>query len=296
MTSFREKWLAAVDAKNSVLCAGLDPAEFKMGRREEGLPPGAFKLAWSLRYINAIAPYAAAVKPNVQFWKDNEDMESLQAIVQYAHEKELVVIDDSKLADIGATNDAGLYHAKKKGFDAVTLAPFAGNMEEAAKQAQARDIGLIAMCLMSNPEYEREKNKWVATREGDYWGNGRLETDQTLIDGKQHVKQYLQLARDANAFYLDGIVIGAPSAKNHIKEEEIAQVRYSVRGQMLVLLPGVGAQGGEAQVIWRYFAKDAVIVNVGRNLMLPRGMKTTPDDQTYIAKHFRDMLNELRAA
>ncbi len=41
--SFREKWLEAVKEKNSVLCAGLDPAEFGMGRGEKGLPKNVIK-------------------------------------------------------------------------------------------------------------------------------------------------------------------------------------------------------------------------------------------------------------
>ena len=100
-------------------------------------------------------------------------------------------------------------------------------------------------------------------------------------------------------FGVDGIVIGAPSPKdhpkpNHIKDWEIAKVRSYVDDNMLVLLPGVGAQGGEAGKIWKYFDKNNVIVNVGRSLMLPNGMNSTPQDQKDTAKHYKDTLNNLR--
>lgn len=289
--SFLEKWSEAVKKKDSVLCAGLDPAEFDMGRGEKGLAKGIKKKDWALRYLESVAPYCAAVKPNLQYWKEINDMSTLFDISMKAIELEMVVIDDSKLADIGSTNDAGIFYAKSKGADAVTFSPFAGNIEEANQQAEKRDdLGLISMCLMSNPEYEREKNKLVCI-EGE---EGYHRPDIILVEDKSHVKQYIQLAHDANKYGLDGIVIGAPSDKNHICKEEIEKVKTYVNDDMLVLLPGVGAQGGEAGAIWEYFSKNNVIVNVGRALMLPNGSNSTPKEQAETAKQYQEMLNALR--
>ncbi len=294
MTSFREKWLAAVEAKNSVLCAGLDPAEFGMERGEEGLPKATGKYDWAFDYVKAVAPFCAAVKPNYQYWKGEEedrDIFSLKDIVDHAHDLGLVVIDDSKLADIGSTNDAGLYHAKQKGFDAVTLAPFAGNMKEAAEQARKRDLGLISMCLMSNPEYEKERKSLVPVLyvKGEY-----SLYDVINNDGETFVRKYIQLAHDAAEYGVDGVVVGAPSNKNSIKEEELSKVRQYVGDKMLVLLPGVGAQGGEASAIWKYFNPNNVIVNVGRAVMFPNGSNSAPEEQAKAAKHYQEMLNYLR--
>ncbi|MBI2582408.1 orotidine 5'-phosphate decarboxylase [Candidatus Woesearchaeota archaeon] len=291
MTSFREKWLAAVEQKNSVLCAGLDPAESAMGRGDEGLSEKDDKLTFGIRYLEAVSPYCSAVKPNVQYWKGEPDMEFLAILSELAKELGLVVIDDSKLADIGSTNDAGLYHAKQKGFDAVTLAAFAGNIKEAAEQAKKRDIGLISMCLMSNPEYESVKNQWVRVEDMDSFPNS---LDTVEIQGVPHVRKYIQLAHDAARHGLDGIVIGAPSKKNHLKDEEIFAARAYSRDDTLVLLPGVGAQGGEASAIWNYFDPNNVIVNVGRAVMFPNGSKSTLEQQAEAAKHYQKMLNELR--
>lgn len=294
--SFLEKWLEAVDKKDSVLCAGLDPAEFKMGRGEKGLSKemsdGAKKFWWSQTYVQAIAQDCVAIKPNIQYWKREGnviegkigDLEALTRIVYIAHGSGLVAIEDSKLPDIGSTNDAGFFYGAEKGFDAVTYSPFAGNMAEAKKQAHDRGVGIITMCLMSNPEYEREKNKLVPVKKEDY-----EEDDIVIVDGQHYVKQYIQLAHDAQLYGLDGIVVGAPSKKNHITEEEIATVRRYVDDDMIVLLPGVGAQGGEADLIWKYFAGDRVIVNVGRGLMFPENK-----DWAETAKKYRDMLNDLR--
>lgn len=287
--TFREKWLNVVERKNSVLCAGLDPPEFEMGRGEKGLPKGVDKLEWSLRYIDAVAPYCAALKPNLQYWKGDKDLMNLAPIIDYAKQNDLLLIDDSKLADIGSTNGAGVFYSDMRSFDAVTLALFAGNMEEAANQLKERDLGGIHMCIMSNPEYGREKNKLVDV--GSEFNEYRLsETVGT------HAFQYAQLAHDAKKFGLDGVVIGAPSGTNHISNEEVEAVRHYVGSEMLVLLPGVGAQGGEAGSIWKYFDKNNVIVNVGRSLMFPEGSNSNIADQANAAEHYRDMLNNLRAA
>jgi len=297
--TFTEKWLQAVEEKNSVVCLGLDPAEGEMQRGDEGLPIGVDKLTWSLAYLKACAPFAAAVKPNLQYWKDRFGMNSCYELTALAHEAGLVVVDDSKLADIGSTNDAGIYHAKRKQMDAVTLACFAGNMKEAAEQCKNRGIGGIHMCLMSNPDYAREKLKLVPIGDEvlDYDSRDKIGIDNQRTEERDfYVHQYIQLAHDAQKFGLEGVVIGAPSKKNHITEQELAKARYYAGEKMLVLLPGVGAQGGEAGAIWKYFAKDNVIVNVGRAMMFPNGSNSTPEQQADAAKHYQEMLNNLRAA
>ena len=111
--------------------------------------------------------------------------------------------------------------------------------------------------------------------------------------GHFFTRRFIHLAWQAGRNDLDGIVIGAPSPKNHITEEEIAAVRRYTR-QQLVLLPGVGAQGGEADAIWHYYPNDAVIVNVGRELMFPQGSSSTREDHQAAARHYQEMLNALR--
>ena len=294
--NFKEKWLEAVDKKNSVLCAGLDPAEFNMGRGEKGLPEGVNKRDWALKYVEAVAPYSAVLKPNIQYWKSSGgDIDTLVEAKGLADSLGMIVIDDSKLADIGSTNDAGIFYAIPRA-DAVTIAPYAGNMEEASKMAKARDVGAITMCIMSNPEYEREKNMLVPILEGEEesYPSAFLIRSPIAGDDKLYTPRYIQLAHDAQKYGLDGVVIGAPSKKNHIKNAEIDNVRNLIGDDRLVLLPGLGAQGGEADAIWKYFGKDKVICNVGRSLMLPNGSNSSPEEQAETAKHYQKMLNDRR--
>lgn len=306
--TFREAWQEAVERKNSVLCAGLDPADFEMGRGEEGLPKGIFKDDWAEKYIKTVAPHVAAVKPNFNYWKGRDDGIYLDIITQLCKKFNIVLIDDSKLADIGDTNDAGLYYSKKRGFHAVTIAPYAGNMQQTAEAAKKRGISVITMCLMSNEEYGFEKNALMQIRKDDeilpehqiFLDNSDVANVQrsirnlTSLEGNRsesYVRRYIQLAHHAQRFGVDGIVIGAPSSKNHIQDFELQNVRAYVDNKMLVLLPAVGKQGGDASIIWQYFGRDNVIVNVGRDLMFP-GAQTWEQK----AEYYKNMLNNTRGA
>ena len=282
---FVEKWRAAVEAKNSVLCAGLDPAVSEMRRDGKSLSPGTSKRDWALCYLESVGPWCAAVKLNVNYWKSDRDPEVIREIVALAHSMDLVTIEDCKLADIGSTNDAGMFHAAQKGIDAVTFSPFAGNIEEAARQAEARKLGLISMCLMSNPEYRLEKRKLVEIEEAGAFPDQMIER----VGGVPYVRQYQYLAHRAAVCNIDGVVIGAPSASNHLRQEELAEVSTLLGRDTLVLVPGIGAQGGQADVFWRHFQPDRVLINCGRSLMFPASGTHAEQAQTLSL-----WLNELR--
>jgi len=281
---FNTKWQAAVEKKNSVLCAGLDPSDLASGAKE-ALAQGVDKCEWAMDYVHAVAPYCAAIKPNKRFWEAAGDEATLSEISDLAHSHGMVVIDDSKLADIGSTNAHGFYNSWGRNVDAVTLAPYAGNMAEAAGQAHKLSLGVITMCIMSNPEYAREKNKLVPVDD-----DAEFDSDDLVhVKLRTYVPQYIWLASEAKKHGIDGLVLGARTATNHIEEEELAKARHYAGDSMIALVPGVGAQGGEAGSIFKYFGKDGAIINVGRDLMFPKG-KT----QAEAARDYRDMLNTLR--
>ena len=240
MTPVKTRWLETVRRKNSQLCVGIDPAE-------KGQRPGAVlanaeeKLAFCLDLVAKVAPFASAIKPNRNYFKDFSRAQMV-ALNQKIHECDMLSIDDSKLADIGETNDAGLFHAASEGFDLVTYAPFAGNIKDASRKAVSRGLGLITLVLMSNPEFQVIK--------------------EATIGG---MKGFEYFASEAARWDSPGIVIGAPSPDNHITVGEIERVREIV-GERLVLVPGIGAQGGACDVILACFGEMAMI-NVGRAIM-----------------------------
>jgi orotidine-5'-phosphate decarboxylase len=273
--AFVGRWKETVSVRHSVLCAGLDPPPAELGRGDAGLSPGTDRREWALRYLEAVAPHCAAVKPNVQYWKGPGDIEVLEEVCAAARDRGLLVIEDAKLADIGSTNDAGFFYAARRA-DAITFAPFAGNVSEAVAQAHGHGIGIIVLCLMSNPEYAREKGK-------------RRDPDD-----EEPLPQYLELAGEARADGADGVVVGAPSPRNHITVQELEAVQGRIGADMTVLMPGVGAQGGNAAEVWAVFNADQVIVNAGRALMFPAGSASTPEEQGSAARSLNEELNALR--
>ncbi len=237
MNSFVKIWLDTVKEKNSLLCVGIDPAEHKQ-RPDRALKKGESKLEWSKNLIKEVAPYAAAIKPNRNYFKDLS-REELKEINDYAHSFGLLSIDDSKIADIGDTNDSAIYHAAEESFDFITYAPFPGNIEAACEQSKRHNVGLITLALMSNPEYALIKN--------------------ASIEGEKAYKVFCQKVAKSDGC---GVVIGAPSEKNHLEISEIETAK-EILGERLVLVPGVGAQGGDCEEIIRIF-KDLAMINVGR--------------------------------
>ncbi|MBI2043331.1 orotidine 5'-phosphate decarboxylase [Candidatus Pacearchaeota archaeon] len=297
MQTLKEKWLESVERKNSILCAGLDPAEFGLKRRNKGLPEGVDKVEWSLKYLEAVAPYCAALKPNIKYWGGEKDIIGLKAeIIPKAHELGLIVIDDYKAADLNETNESGIYFNVQMGFDALTIAPYGGNMEGTAKLCKKWDIGAITMCLMSNPENKREKDMLVGLTYDEEKEYDKEDIYKYEVYGgeSRFVSRYIQLAHDAAKFGLDGVVVGAPSPDNHITNKELLNISRYVNDKMLVLCPGLGEQGGEAHSILNCFGRDNVIVNVGRGLMFPKGSYSTPEEQAKAARFYKDMLNEKR--
>ncbi|NRA68427.1 MAG: orotidine 5'-phosphate decarboxylase [Pseudobacteriovorax sp.] len=237
--NFREKWKATVERKKSVLCINLDPAELK--QRDELNIKQSDKIQWSLDIIDQTAQYAAAIKPNRQYYKDLSRQDMLK-INQYAKDRGLLSIDDSKISDIGSTNDAALFHAVEEGFDAITYAPFPGNLADTCQMALKRNIGLIPLVLMSNPEYKAIKS---------------LEINQ--------MKYWQYLAIESEKHQASGIVVGAPSTKNHISHDELNAIAESISQDMTVLVPGIGAQGGAFAPIIEAFGKRSII-SVGRDI------------------------------
>ena len=235
--NFQEKWFESAQAKKSLLCVGIDPAD--PGQRDKNtIPKGLNKLEYCLKVVEDVSPYAAAIKPNRQYLRDfsRKDMTTLTKRIR---ELGMVSIDDSKIADIGDTNDSAFYHSKLEGYDAITYAPFPGNIEEASKSARKRDIGLITLVLMSNPEFISMKSAIFGEVTGSIF--------------------FAKKVAESNGA---GIVLGAPSQSNHISIDEIKGIKAQLKDQV-ILVPGIGAQGGDISPLIDSFG-NRIIANVGR--------------------------------
>jgi orotidine-5'-phosphate decarboxylase len=216
---FTEKLTSAWRSRNSLLCVGLDPDVSKFPAHLQAQPDGIFEFCKSI--VDATAEAACCFKPQIAYFAALRAEDQLEALCQYirSYYPDLPVVLDAKRGDIGATAEQYAREAfERYGADAVTVNPYMG-ADSVAPYMEWPDRGVIVLCRTSNP------------------GGSDLQFMQ--VDGKplyQHVARLV--AEKWNRNGQCGLVVGATFP------EELAQVRAIV-GDMPLLVPGIGAQGGD---------------------------------------------------
>lgn len=260
------KYIQRVDTVNSLLCVGLDshiesiPSQFKNARQPQ--------FEFNRWIIDQTHSFVCAYKPNIAFYEARgpEGVHELELTMAYLQENHpsIVTICDAKRADIGSTN-LGYVTAifDVFGFDAITLHPYLGR--EAMKPFLDRsDKACIVLCRTSNP------------------GAGELQ--DLLIGGKPLWQIVAEQVRDVwNANENCMLVVGATYP------EELSQVREIV-GEMTLLVPGIGTQGGDVKKAVRAGlnkANHGMIINSSRAVIFSKTPGTA-------AQELRDEINSFR--
>ena len=237
---FYEKYLKATKEKNSVININFDPALPK--QRKENVVPSKYVsnedsetlLNFSLDIIEQVSDYCCSIKPNIQYYLGHTSI--LEKITKKIHNEGMLAILDHKLSDIGSTNGSAIYWIKEMGFDAFTFSPFAGNTQKTVEKAHEKNLGVIVLTLMSNPEAEKMMI-------------------HTTIDGHPY---YLHTAKTVKESQADGCVVGLTC---FVKDEYIKNIQEAVGDKVVFLLQGIGPQGGQASKI-RYARNP--LVSLGR--------------------------------
>ncbi len=219
VVTFIKKLDAAWRASDSLLCVGLDPDLTKIPPHLREYPDAI--LQFCIAMIDATAASACAFKPQIAYFAAARAEDQLEAVCGYLrqHYPQCPIILDAKRGDIGATAQQYAREAfERYGADAVTVNPYMGH-DSIAPYLEWPDRGVIVLCRTSNP------------------GGSDLQFLQ--VDGKplyQHVAQLV--AEKWNTNGQCGLVVGATFP------DELAKVR-AVVGDMPLLVPGIGAQGGD---------------------------------------------------
>lgn len=236
------KYEARAKEANSLLCVGLDSDITHLPQRFIS------QFAFNQWIIDQTHAYVCAYKPNMAFYEalGAKGWDALAQTMDYlhTHHPDIFTICDAKRADIGNTNK-GYVRAifDELGFDAITLHPYLG--AEALKPfLERQDKVCIILCRTSNPQSDEfqnvlvaDKPLWrvVAERVSTYWN-----TNQNCM-----------------------LVMGATYPQELVGLREVI-------GDMPLLIPGIGAQGGDLAGVMRYGIANnglGLIINASRSII-----------------------------
>ena len=268
--SFRSLLEARWRESNSLLCVGLDPDPSRLTSHYSPDADGVEYFCTDI--VDATAQYACAFKPQIAYFAAIGAEKQLERIIAHirANYPTIPVILDAKRGDIGDTAHKYASEAfDRYGAHAVTVNPYMGGDTIEPYLVHHRGAAIV-LCRTSNA------------------GSGEFQSQ--LIDGKplyQHVAE-----RATNQWSKIGdvsLVVGATYP------EELRDVRTIV-GDMPLLVPGVGAQGGDPHVVVKNGASSTgtgLIVNSSRAILYA----DAADPMTAaarVAKETRDALNAAR--
>lgn len=243
--TFMQALAAAWGRNDSLVCVGLDPDPARFPAHLREAPDAVFDFCRAI--VDATADLACAFKPQIAHFAARGAEDALQRLISHIHAAHpgVPVILDAKRGDIGSTAAHYAHEAfERYGADAVTVNPYLGGDSLAPFLARA-DRGVVILCRTSNP--------------------GSRDLQELEIGGGRKLYQQVAetAAREWNANGNCMLVVGATWP------EELADVRARV-GDMPLLVPGVGAQGGDAAAVVRNAATAAgtgLVINSSRAIL-----------------------------
>ncbi|MHA1326535.1 MAG: orotidine-5'-phosphate decarboxylase [Promethearchaeota archaeon] len=259
--NFIEKLIEKIEDKNSVVCMGLDPRmdnegaipEFLIAEYEE---PNDIILEFNKVLIEEVHELIPIIKPQIAFYEKYDALNALKETINFAHEKGLLVILDSKRNDIGSTSKAyaestfEIYQA-----DACTLLKAYSNK------------GLFILVKTSNPSSKDFQDlfsiKLMDVKDEVF----QIHKKEVLLE-----RNYIQMAKlvkkwgvtlpTFKGFNNLGVVVGATFPA------QLKEIRKIVKNSF-ILIPGYGTQGGSAKQVIHGFYPNGLggIVNSSRGII-----------------------------
>jgi len=271
--NFIDKLANAIRQHDSLLCVGLDPDIARFPGVLKGRSDAVFEFCRAI--IDATASYVCAFKPQIAYFAALAAEDQLQVICDYLNQRypQIPIILDAKRGDIGATAQQYAREAfERYKADAVTVNPYMG-FDSIEPYLQWSEKGVIVLCRTSNP--------------------GGSDLQFLKVDGVplyQHVARIV--AQQWNRHGQCALVVGATFP------EEIAEVRKIV-GEMPLLVPGIGAQGGDIEAtVLAGQTRDGtgMMINSSRAILYakPADGEGFADAAARVAMATRDAINAYR--
>jgi len=268
--NFNEKLIDATKRNESLLCIGLDPDP-------ELMPSGMGVLKFNKAIIDATSDLVCAYKLNLAFYEALDDgMDALKRTIKYIPDN-IPTIADAKRGDIGNTARA---YAKaifnNLNFDATTVNPYLG-FDSIEPFIEQWDKGTFILCRTSNPSAaDFQSLPFVLKRK-------QLRLFEIVaLRAAQWNKQSNNI----------GLVMGATYP------EELKMIRQN-HPNMLLLIPGIGAQGGDLASAVRN-GVDArgqkAILSSSRQIVYASGRRDFAEAARRAALSLRDEINYHRSS
>lgn len=269
MTNIAEQLQGAWSSSRSLLCVGLDPEPSKYPAALANDPSATFEFCRDI--VDATNDLVCAYKPQIAYFAAMGQEPALERVIAHirAVAPGVPVILDAKRGDIGPT---AVQYAREAfdryGADAVTVNAYLGydTIEPFVERGS-----VFALCKTSNP--------------------GSNDLQALLVDGEP---LYRRVARDLTSRFGAsgrlGLVVGATYPA------ELADVRSCI-GDVPLLVPGVGAQGGDAEGVGPGMTADGgVVVNSSRAVLYASSGADYADASRNVARSTRDALATVHAA
>jgi len=266
--NFIEKLTNAAQKNKSLLCVGLDPDPKLM-------PDKVGIFAFNKAIIDTTSDLVCAYKLNLAFYEalETEGFDALKGTIKYMP-NDIPVIGDAKRGDIGNTAKA---YAKaifdNLNFDAATVNPYLG-FDSLEPFIQYHDKGIFILCRTSNA------------------GAVDFQSISCKVeDGYRPLFEIVALkAEQWNIHGNIGLVVGATYP------EELRLIRQN-HPDMPLLIPGIGAQGGDLASVVRYGVDargEKAIINSSRQIIYASREKDFAEAARHAASELRDQINECR--
>ncbi|MEX3606628.1 MAG: orotidine-5'-phosphate decarboxylase [Burkholderia sp.] len=269
--TFIDTLRAAWQRTNSLLCVGLDPEPTRFPTQFANRPEAIFDFCREI--VDATAPYASVFKTQIAYFAAHRAEDQLERLIAHIHlqHPDLPVILDAKRSDIGSTAEQYAREAfERYRADAVTVNPYMG-YDSIEPYLAYEDKGVVVLCRTSNP------------------GGSDLQFLETGGRPLYQVVAELAVTRwNAKSGRLS-LVVGATFPK------EIEIVRGIV-GEMPLLIPGIGAQGGDVQttVAAGRTADGGMMINSSRAILYASSCEDFAEVAARVAQTTRDTINTHR--
>ena len=274
LSKLEERWAKS----NSLLCVGLDPQLDRLPAHFRGIKFPYLEFCKAI--VRATHESVCAFKPQAASFSAVGAEDELEKLIRFIKEEHpaIPVILDAKRGDIGST--AALYAKEayeRYDADAVTVSPYLG-LESIEPYMRYIDKGIVVLCRTSNPGSD-----WLQKNPRD------------SVPVYQRVASQVVEWNSNDQFVL---VTGATYP------EELGKVRELV-GDMPLLVPGVGAQGGDIEQVLRHGLNgrgEGLIISSSREILfahensdLPKGTSTFLEASMYKARYTKNLINEVKS-